>query len=194
MAVRIWVMMNRIWRYVFLVIVVGVLGTGCGYTTRSTLPTEYRTVAVPAFRSEIREPDLQPVVTNAVRRRIELDGRLGLAGRADADLVLRGTLKKYEVNSLSQLRDDEPSQVLVKVSADVVVEDRRTGEIRWRAANVVGSSRYFRRGVASRGLSRGTTGYFAGDLTSFPSPEQGQSTAEAIDDLATEILYRLLEY
>ncbi len=149
---------------------------------------------MPAFRSELREPDLQPVVTNAVRRRIELDGRLGLAGSADADLVLRGTLKKYEVSTLSQLRDDDPSQVLVRVTADIEVEDRRTGEIRWRAENVAGSSRYFQRGVATRGLSRGTTGYFAGDLTSFPSAEQGQSTAEALDDLATEILYRLLEY
>jgi len=187
-------MMNRVCWHVFVAIVVGVLGAGCGYTTRGTLPGEYRTVAVPAFRSEIREPDLQPVVTNALRRRIDLDGRLGLAGPAEADLVLRGTLKKYEVSSLSQLRDDEPSQVMVRVSATVEVEDRRTGEIRWRAESVTGSSRYFRRGVATRGLSRGTTGYFAGDLTSFPSAEQGQSTAEAIDDLATEIMYRLLEY
>ena len=187
-------MMNRVWCYVFVAVGVGVLGAGCGYTTRSSLPVEYRTVAVPAFRSEIRETDLQPVVTNAVRRRIELDGRLGLAGPATADLVLRGTLKKYEASSLTQLRDDEPSQILVKVTADIVVEDRRTGEIRWSDPAVVGSSRYFRRGVATRGLSRGTTDYFAGDVTSFPSAVQGQSTAEALDDLATEILYRLLEY
>jgi len=193
-AVRISYMMNRMSGYVPILAVACVVCASCGYTTRSTLPAKYRTVAVPAFRSDVYEPDLQPAVTNALRRRIVLDGRLRLAGPADADLILRGRLTEYEVSTLTELRDDEPAQVSVRLRAEVELEDRLTGDVLWRDKSLAGSSRHFRRGVAARTRSRGTVAYFADDLTSFPSAEQGQSTAEAIEDLATSILYRLVEY
>jgi len=184
-------MSNRTYTTVLTCIAVA---AGCGYTARSTLPGKYRTVAVPAFRSEVRETDLEAAVTNALRRRIALDGRLRIAQPDRADLVVRGTLTKYEVRTETFLEDDEPARVRVWVRADVELEDRSSGETLWHETDLDGSSQHFRRGVAAQGRSRGATRYFVGDLTSFPSAEQGQSTAEAIDDLAIRILYRILEY
>ena len=80
--------------------------TGCGYTTRSSLDPKYRTIAVPAFRNESHEYDLQAALTNAVIRKFVADGRLevvpasqGSAG--GADLLVEGVIRGYNLEGLT---------------------------------------------------------------------------------------------
>ncbi len=168
--------------------------TGCGYTVGSSVPEKYRTIAIPVFHNQTRETDLQVAVTNALRRRIALDGRLRLASEKDADLVLRGTLTNYSVSAQSFLDSDSISRLRAHLTATVTLEDRDTGEIVWHETELTGSSEHFRDGLAERGMSRGATRYFVPDITSFPTMEEGQGAAEAIEDLAVEIFLRLMEY
>ena len=181
-------------RVLTLGIVLVVAATGCGYTVGSSLPEKYRTVAVPVFRNETRETELQAAVTNALRRRIALDGRLRLASEADSDLVLRGTLTSYSVRAQSYLDDDGISRFRAWLGASVTLEDRATGEVLWQAADIKGSTDHFATGLAGSSMSRGTTQYFVPDVTSFPSMEEGQAAAEAIEDVVVEIFIRLMEY
>jgi hypothetical protein len=171
-----------------------VVAAGCGYTVGSSLPEKYRTVAVPVFRNETRETEVQAAVTNALRRRIALDGRLRLASEKESDLILRGTLTSYSVRAQSYLDDDGISRFRANLGATVTLEDRATGEVLWRMTDIEGSTDHFAAGVGGRSMSRGATRYFVPDATSFPSMEEGQGAAEAIEDLAVEIFIRLMEY
>lgn len=171
-----------------------VVAAGCGYSVGSSLPAKYRTVAVPMFKSELRETDLQAAVTNALRRRIALDGRLRLTGEKDADLVVRGTLTRYTVRSRSYFDDDEIARFRARIGATVTLEDGSTGKILWHATDVDGSSEHFTSDAGERTMSRGATRYFVPDATSFPTMEEGQGAAEAVEDLALDIFIRLMEY
>jgi len=75
-----------------------VLLSGCGYTTKSTLPSNIKTIRVEPFKNSIDYtsgsrrniylPLLEVDVHNAVIQKFNFDGNLKIAERDQADLIL----------------------------------------------------------------------------------------------------------
>jgi outer membrane lipopolysaccharide assembly protein LptE/RlpB len=106
-----------------------VLLGACGYTTRSMVSEDYKTIAVPIFENTTRRHDLEFEVTRAVVE--ELNARTHLVVVSDAssaDLVLSGRLVDVDEDTLSRRNHQRPRQAVVFVSAEIEVKNVGTGE------------------------------------------------------------------
>ncbi|MSU34818.1 MAG: hypothetical protein EXS36_06845 [Pedosphaera sp.] len=84
-----------------------------------------RSVAVPLFRNETREPRVAVTVAQALRRRVQRDGTLRLATHGTADIVLSGVLIAYDRQILSYQPNDviTPRDYVAKMTARVTAKD-----------------------------------------------------------------------
>jgi hypothetical protein len=136
------------------------MALGCGYTSlNSRLSEDYHTIAVPAFKNQSFEPEIQIRVTNALIRELEADGRFRLVDEPGAaDLVLRGMITRFEANAISYNVDDNIGQFKIALIASASLEDTRTGKIIWQRDNLRGSDFYQLSGGRTRdeGLDEAT--------------------------------------
>jgi len=118
---------------------VALLAAGCFYGFRGGgLPAHLRTVAVLPFDNRTGEPALTQEVFEAVRTASE--GRLGLrpAPEADADVVVRGEIVRYEPDvPLSYVGGNNQQQVevtrrQVQIVVNVEMVDQRQGRTLWQ--------------------------------------------------------------
>jgi len=170
-----------------------VAAQGCGYTTSSTLSQRYRTIHIPAARNSIKEYGLQAPLTNALIRKFTVDGRLRVVDAGRADLRLETDIKAYSLAPLTYDDEDRVAQFRVAVVAAARLVDAGSGEELWREARVRGTSFFMSGGRVPSVKPRGNTDFFASTVRSFPSGNEGEATTEALEDLASRILYLTVE-
>ncbi len=171
-----------------------VLLAGCGYTTKSTLDPQYQTIFVAAFYDQSPEYDLQAPLTNALRRKFLVDGRLEVVPENQADLVLEGVILDYRLKGLTYDEEDEVTQFLVVITAGVRLSDTATGEPVWEEPLMAGeTSMYTRATGQSSDRLRGNAEAFLPTVRSFSSPEENRAASEALEQLASDIFYRSIE-
>lgn len=168
--------------------------TGCGYTTQSSLDPKYQSIHVAAFLNQGREYDLQAPLTNAVSRKFINDGRLRIAPRENADLLLEGVILDYRLDGLTYDADDEVTQFLTIVTAGVRLSDPRTGDILWQDPRMVGETSFYTRAAgATSDRLRGNAETFLPAVRSFQTAEENRAAAEALEQLASDVFYRTIE-
>ena len=170
-----------------------VAAQGCGYTTASTLSQRYRTVHIPAARNSIKEYDLQAPLTNALIRKFTVDGRLRVVDAGRADLRLETDIKAYSLDPLTYDDEDRVAQFRVAVVAAARLVDAGSGEELWREGGVRGTSLFMSGGRVPSVKPRGNADFFSSTVRSFPSGNEGEATTEALEDLASQILYLTVE-
>ena len=177
-----------------LLVVVLLAGSGCGYSTRSSLDEKYQTIFVPAFQNMSREYDLQAPLTNAVIRKFMNDSRLQVVDRAEADLVLEGVILDYQLKGITYDEKDEVTQFLCVVVAGARLKDQATGTVLWEEPRMAGETSFYTRasGQSSDRL-RGNAEAFLPSVRSFASEEENRSASEALEQLASDIFYRTVE-
>ncbi len=87
-----------------LLSVIAVLAGGCaGYTLGPSNGSEAgaRSIQVNLFANKTLEPRLAEPVAHALRKQLQQDGTFRLATRDDADVIVEGTLLRYERDPLS---------------------------------------------------------------------------------------------
>ncbi|MBF0384529.1 MAG: hypothetical protein HQL27_01530 [Candidatus Omnitrophica bacterium] len=156
---------------------------GCGYTTKSNLSGSLRTVYVDSFENKvdftsdgnrnIYLPLLEVKLRNEVISRYQFDGNLRVGPEAEADLVLKGSLKNYEREGLRYTDNDDVEEYLVRVTADLELKDNRNGNVLWTETNFAGEKSYFVTGVKATSEETAISG--------------------AITDLARRIVERTIE-
>jgi outer membrane lipopolysaccharide assembly protein LptE/RlpB len=110
--------------YFLLIIVL----TGCGYQLAGqagTIPGNLQRISVPMFSNSTTVPGLEQLVTTAVRRQLQRDGRTRLGTDATSATQLRGEIRRYELSLLASDRSDFALEYRVEVEVHVVVEDLR---------------------------------------------------------------------
>ena len=114
-----------------LLLLCGVLLTGCGYHTAGRavkLPTEVRTIAIPAFTNDTANYRIEQVLTTAVVREFtsRTNYHIVSATSADADATLRGAVTGASVYGLTyDPRNGRLSSARVVVNARVSLTDRK---------------------------------------------------------------------
>lgn len=160
---------------------------GCGYTTGSLLPPRLKTIYVDNFKNKIDigkevtestqytlyRPGLENDVTNAVVERFVFDGNLKIAGRDEANLILRGNLVDYRQEALRYDANDDVEEYRIKVTVDMELIDAANNEPLWKEVGFIGESTYKIKGrfATSEDIAR----------------------KEAIEDLARRIVERAIE-
>ena len=157
--------------------------SGCGYTTKSTLPQSIKTIRVEPFKNSIDYttgisrniylPLLEVEARNAVIDRFLFDGNLKVVEPHQADLILKGELKRYQRTALRYTDDDDVQEYRVHVTVSFELSHAGSDEISWSEPNFVGEATYF---------------------VSGPSAKSEESAVdEAILDLARRIVERTIE-
>src|SRR5712692_11412745 len=82
-------------------LLLAVVGGGCGYTLGGNLPPHVKTVAVPIFKNLTQQPAIENVITAAVVNAFANGGRLKVVPVEQADSVLEGEIVGYNVDSIA---------------------------------------------------------------------------------------------
>ncbi len=131
--------------------------SGCGYTTKTSLPEHIRSVHVPAVENKIDissevssgrpfqvyRPGLEVELRSALVDRLVFDGHLHVAAEPSSDAILSAQLVGFDREPLRYNANDTIQEFRIRVSASVRFTDKKTGQVLWSADEVTGDSEYF---------------------------------------------------
>ena len=138
-----WLMMAFLKR--LLIITYMVLIAGCGYRMvgkETHVPPDLKSIAIPTFRNQTLEPGIEVQLTQGFLKEFIQDRRVKVVSRSEADSILEGVIKSFNIYSVSYDR----SGLVLEYQTDVVIDltlKKRTGEILWTQKNL-SESRWFR--------------------------------------------------
>jgi outer membrane lipopolysaccharide assembly protein LptE/RlpB len=164
-------------------ILMAVLMAGCGYSTRSLLPDNYRNICVEPFENKIDYmnaderkvyiPGLETRVRGAIVDRYLFDGNLRVAEQADADLMLRGRLLSFAREELSLQADDTVKEYRIRITVALTLEDPADKTVVWEEPSFSGEATYRTSGALAK--------------------SETQAIEDALADLATRVVARTIE-
>lgn len=181
-------MMTRIFRFWFMMVMVCAMNlVGCGYTTRSMISNEYRTIYVQPFVNKIQltnevytgnnyrlyKPQLETDITREVNNKYLFDGSLKPVTLETADLFLAGELIEFRRDPLRYDDNDNVSEYRISIRVNLKLTNQNTKKLLWEEENFAGEKAYF---VSGQG-----------------SMSDQQAVNEAIVDLARRVVERTVE-
>jgi len=113
---------------------------GCGYHVAGTaarVPPDVKTIAVPAFKNASSTFRIEQQLTAAVTREfLERTHYRILPNPADADAVLKGTVKDVHARALTfDINTGRATSLQVQVTAEVTLQDLHTHKILYSNSN-----------------------------------------------------------
>lgn len=156
--------------------------SSCGYRFTplgGVVPEGAKTISIPIFVNNTNEPYVDVEVTKAVVQEFLSDGRLKIVSSETADLLLKGTVTKFEISPLSYTTDSYVQQYSVNVALQVSLEDVKTHKIVWQES---GLGSVF---VTSYAVT-------IGDITSTKTAKEA-ALKKAAKDVASTLRSRVLE-
>ena len=100
---------------------------GCGYTSRSLIEQNVRSIYVPIFDNETFRRGLEFNLTRAIKEEILYRTQLKIVDKRHADTILTGTIKEVQENVLIENPDAQVVESRVTVKVVIAWEDQRTG-------------------------------------------------------------------
>ena len=120
--------------FVFLLVVL----CGCGYqlTGKSThLPAGVTSLAIPTFKNETLEPGIEAPLTQSFLREFMYDGRVKVLSSRQADAILEGNIKTFQIRSVSYNESGLVQEYEVFITVDLTLA-KSSGEIVWKENNL----------------------------------------------------------
>ncbi len=100
---------------------------GCGYSAKSLLRSNVRSIYVPIFDNNTFRRGYEFSLTEAVRDQLLLRTRLQVVDKDEADSILFGKITHVDENELINDRRDNIVESRVFISAEIRWVDKRTG-------------------------------------------------------------------
>lgn len=172
-------------RLVFVFLASAVL-SGCGYTMKSNLPEDIKTIYVAPVKNEIDltseivdqgryksyKAGLEVDIMNAIVNRFIFDGNLRVMKRDSADAILEAKVLEYSRDPLRYTSGDDVQEYRLTVIIEAVLYNARTRRVLWRG-NINGDSDYF--------------------LSGPRSISEEQALSKAIEDVARRVVEQTIE-
>jgi len=148
----------------------------CGYTGSASLPGHIKSIAIPVFKNETLEYQVEDEITNAVVEKFVADNRLRVVGEKAASSILLGTVTGYQRRVFSYSAGEVAQEYEVTIKVSVEFKDVTNGRIIWKDDSLVSSARYF-----------------AVDMAGQKAQTEQEGRLPAIAFLANDILTRTVE-
>ena len=113
---------------------------GCGYTTGSLLPSNFRTLCVEPFKNKVGYvsetsrgtyiPLLETKVRSSVVNRFQFDGHLKIKDSDQADLILKGELVAFERDELRLTDNQDVQEYRIRITMSLAMVDAATAQDR----------------------------------------------------------------
>ena len=156
---------------------------GCGYTTGSLLPSQYRTIYIEPFKNrvgyttesgrELYVPLLEVKAREAIINRYLFDGHLRVADQDKADLVLKGELTGFERQELRLTDNNDVQEYRIHVIVALSLWDPAEQKNVWTEPSFVGETTYF--------------------VTGPQAKPESSAINDALTDLARRVVERTIE-
>jgi len=157
--------------------------SGCGYSTKSTLPSSIKTIHVEPFKNSINYTDetvrnvylplLEVDARNAVINRFLFNGTLKIAPPETADLILKGNLVGFSRSALRYTEDEDIEEYRIYVAVTFELYNQNADKVDWIESGFTGNASYF--------------------LTGPDASSEESAIDEALIDLARRIVERTVE-
>lgn len=164
----------------YLLVLLCVVFSSCGYTQKLVLPGGIQTIYVPTFKNAIPAEEiytykagLETDLTNAVIRRFNYDGNLKVVKEEQADAKLVGSIISYTQESIRKDSVDRAVEMRLHIVVDIKLINLKTDQVMWHEPNFSGSTLY--EPNYAQGSRRSSAG------------------SEAVVDLANNIVARVVE-
>ncbi|MDD5669728.1 MAG: LPS assembly lipoprotein LptE [Candidatus Omnitrophica bacterium] len=171
---------------IMMVCASGSFFSGCGYTTRSMLHTEYKTIFITPFTSKIditrdtsssqykvNRPMLDTAITKAVSNKFLFDGNLKPVKAGNANLVLKGDVVEFRRDPVRYTDNEDVEEYRLNLVVNISMWDETAGKILWTENGFTGDTTYFVKGTQAK--------------------SEDVAINDAIDDLARRIVERTVE-
>ena len=150
---------------------------GCAYTpSPALLPSHLKTIAIPVFRNETTEYNLEQEITQAVIDRFVTDNHLRVVGEREANAVLRGSIVEYKNAIFGFATGNEATEYRVTIAVSVLLKDQVKNRELWSESRLIK-----------------TSNYFVVDVPGQPARTELDGRKDAISKIAEEILARTVE-
>ena len=169
--------------YLAMIAVFSCHGLSCGYSARTTLPANLRTIHVEPFKNAILYenqgnrnvylPLLEQKVRNAIVNRFLFDGHLKATDPDRADVILKGELIGFERNALRLSDNENVTEYRIHVIVAMSLLNVETNELLWDESSFAGETTYFVSGPRAK--------------------SEEAAVQDAIADLARRIVERTIE-
>jgi len=106
--------------------------SACGYhftPVGGIVPENAKTIAIPVFINGTYEPFIDTEVTRAVVDEFLADGRLRVVGLEAADIVLKGTVTKFDITPTSYTVDNYVQSYNVSIGVSITIEDAKARKV-----------------------------------------------------------------
>jgi len=139
------------------------LFSGCGYTTKTILPDNVKTVHVDIFRNniditkevgakdkyEVYRPNLEMDLRDVIISRVFLDGNLKVLDKDSADAVLEGQIVQYRKDPL-RYQDEVVQEYRISIVCDIKLINQKTSKVLFEEENIAGDTTYFTTGALQK--------------------------------------------
>ncbi|MFO7302475.1 MAG: LptE family protein [Acidobacteriota bacterium] len=143
-----------------------VLAGGCGYALAgrgNTLPSHITSIGVPPFTNQSTTPDIDRVLTDAVRAELQSKGRYRiLPDENGVDAVLVGRVLNVVLQPAAFTAENQVSRYLIVATASVEFTDRQTKQVIWSNPSFQGRDEF---DVTTGESATDPTALFAQDTT-----------------------------
>ncbi|MDP8230634.1 MAG: LPS assembly lipoprotein LptE [Candidatus Gorgyraea atricola] len=160
--------------------------TSCGYTTKTTLPNDIKTIQVAIFKNkiditkevsakdkyEVYRPNLEVDLRDEIVNRVFLDGHLKVASGNVANAILSGEITQYRKDPL-RYQNEEVREYRISLVCDFKLIDSRNGEVLIEEDSITGDTTYFTTGTLQKSETAALT--------------------DAMQDLARRVVNRVVE-
>mgnify|MGYP002622691045 CR=1 len=113
-----------------LLLLVGCVVTGCGYSTESLHRSDVRSVYVEMFQSREFRRGIEMQLTEALRKQVDRTTPYKNAPREKADTILSGEVLEWRESTLgTDFVADQPRQTAATLTVRYRWQDQRTGKL-----------------------------------------------------------------
>ena len=173
------------WSAVSLVVVLGVLSSGCGYALAgrgSFLPDYIETIGVPMFGNQTPYFEVDQVVTEYVRTEFIGRGNYRVVPNENgADAVLEGDIVSMSIAPASFTAEQQASRYIFSMTANIVFRDLRADEVIWQNGSMTFQDEYE---VASGGGALDPSTFFG---------QEANAMERIAEDFAATVVSSILE-
>ncbi len=139
--------------------------SGCGYTRKTVLPRNIKTIYVETVKNKL-DPEtlyayqqgLEMDITNAIIRRLQVDGTLKVVEQKQADAILKTNLIRLDQEGLRFNSLEGVAQYRLFILVGLKLVDAKTEELIWEEPNFSGETEYYVTQVTSIGEQQAAVG------------------------------------
>jgi len=154
----------------------------CGYRfapAGGVVPEGAKTIGIMTFLNGTKEPYVDLEVTKAVVDEFLADGRLKVVSSENADLILKGTVTKFDITPAAYTTERYVQSYVISIVMNVSVEEVKTHKRIWQE-----------KGVGS--VFTSSYGVAPGDISATKTAKEA-AIKNASRDIASTLRSRLLE-